>query len=161
MEFYWLLLCCGCTIALSVGVVIGYKIARCHGALVESVEAVRLVVIIAMFGGVVFGVAARVYANRVKSTAIATAAGVAELETEVARLRVECAPPILDPPCAGDPIGGPCALSWKRVLREKKFTWHFSSCGDRWSGRFDWTSVHDIDPSDPVVLKFRAVEAEL
>lgn len=32
MELYWLLLICGCTIALTGGVVIGYLIGRRRGA---------------------------------------------------------------------------------------------------------------------------------
>jgi len=125
----------------------------------HEAEAVRLearfwqmLVVLAAIGGMLIG--AGVVRCGLHSSAdtmlITSAARVVQLEAEVGRMGVECAPPVLQALCEGDPLGPPCALSWERVLRERKFTWRFSSCGDRWTGRFDWTSVHDIDPANPV-----------
>ena len=103
----------------------------------------QLVVILTAISGIIVGAGAvRCGMHSSPDTALIPAAiRVPLLEAEVERLRVECAPPVLEARCPSDPLGKACAVSWKRILQEPSFDVVFVNCdGGKW-WRVDWTQV--------------------
>jgi hypothetical protein len=109
-----------------------------------------VVILMTVFGVVAGGLGVRCGLDQTPNTTLITdAVLVPQLEAEVDRLHIKCAMPVIQARCPADPLGGPCAVSWKSILGSPKFPWTFVGCDDSGSWRVHWVTMDQVNPEDP------------